>query len=115
VTCLRYCATLVRVSIIAVLILTCSGISSLVNAATHNPGDQCSDCGSDGPDGSDPRSCPPGPLCPCAPHIIVASEQARVVPIESIAIVPLTVFTVDTRIPASVVSDGVFHPPRLIS
>jgi hypothetical protein len=89
----------------------CSGIPALVSAATHDQTDDCSDCGTDCPGSHDPGGCPPGPLCPCAPHVLPA-ERVPVVLVSPFVYARPTTHPTDTRLPASVVGDGVFHPPR---
>lgn len=104
-------AAFLRIVSIALMVLMCSGIPSLVNAAVHEHTDECSDCGSDCPGNCDSKSCPPGPLCPCAPHVI-AAERVVIVLAHLVACAQPETAAPDTRLPASIDGDGVFHPPR---
>lgn len=100
-------AAFLRILAIALMVLMCSGIPSLVSAAVHDHTDECSDCGSDCPG----KSCPPGPLCPCAPHVI-AAERVVIVLAHLVACAQPETAAPDSRLPASIESDRVFHPPR---
>lgn len=102
---------LLRVLAIAWMAVMFGGGPSLVSAAMHQHDDQCAEGDGDCPGNREPGSCPPGPLCPCAPHVVIA-ERPRVVRLAPVSTVLPTVFAVNTRMPASVVGDGVFHPPR---
>lgn len=93
------------------MLLVFSGIPSLVNAATHDHTDECSDCGSGCPRSCDPGGCPPGPLCPCAPHLI-AAERVPILLVLPVAQPQPATAGPDTTLPPSIVGDGVFHPPR---
>jgi hypothetical protein len=95
---------------ILLIIATCSGVSSLLAAASHDHTADCADCGPDCPGNCDPHSCPPGPLCPFAPHIVVA--QPNVIPTVVRALAARATFTIDTRVPPSISAGGIFHPPR---
>ena len=97
------------------MVVTCSGIPSLVNAARHEHTDQCSDCGGDCRGNCDPRSCPPGPLCPGAPHLTEAQRVAIVLVLPVAQALGAAPTTLDTRLPLSIVGDGVFHPPRQLA
>ena len=107
----RPVVAVLRVLAVAWMALMFIGVPSLVSVATHQHDDQCADGDGDCPDNRDPGSCPPGPLCPCAPHVVIA-ERPRVVLLAPISTVQTTVFAIDTRMPASVIGDDVFHPPR---
>jgi hypothetical protein len=107
----RQITALLRVLAVAWMALMFSGAPSLINVAMHQHDEQCADGDGDCPGNRDPGSCPPGPLCPCAPHVVIA-EQPRVLVLAPVSTVQPTVFAIDTRVPASVISDGVFHPPR---
>ena len=102
---------LLRALTIILIVVASTGVSSLVSGADHDS--ECVDCGPDCPGNCDPHTCPPGPLCPCAPHIVVAQAQPapRVVP----NVARRVTFTIDTRVPPSVTAGGVFHPPRCLA
>lgn len=104
---------LLRALTIALLIVTCSGLSSLVAAASCAHDSECADCGTGCPASCDPHSCPPGPLCPCTSHTMVT--QAPRIPTLAPIMAGRPIFMVDTRIPASVTPDDVFHPPRRLA
>lgn len=95
------------------IVVTSTGVSSLVAVANHDHGSECSDCGPDCPGNCDPHSCPPGPLCRFAPHIVVAQAQPILTVVLNAARRPT--FTIDTRVPPSVTAGGVFHPPRCLA
>lgn len=99
-----------RVLLIAMLVLTCSGLSSLVSAELHDHDDECVNCGSECPQNCNPRSCPPGPLCNGVPHAAIPDRPLvlQILPVET----DRGPFPIDARMPASVLGNDVFHPPR---
>jgi hypothetical protein len=107
VSCLRLISSCARIFAIVLMLLVLSGVPALVNAATHDHTDECSECGS-----SDPSSCPPGPLCPCAPHMIAAQRVAILIEPLPVAQMQPSTAAPDTRLPPSITGEGVFHPPR---
>src|ERR1044071_9565935 len=91
---------LLRVLAVAWMALMFSGGPSLVSAAMHEHDDQYAEGDGDCPGNREPGSCPPGPLCPCAPHVVIA-ERPRVVCVAPVTRIVATVFAVSTRMPAS--------------
>lgn len=106
-------AALLRVLVVAIVMLSSSGVVSLVASSSHEHTADCSDCDSGCPGSCDPHQCPPGPLCRCAPQLTSVSRV--VVPSLTLVSSVSHAFVVDTRIPASVVPDSIFHPPRSLS
>lgn len=102
---------LLRTLAVAWIALMLGGVPSLISTAMHQHDEQCADEDSDCPGNRDPGSCPPGPLCPCAPHVVIA-EPPRMVVLALVSTVQRAVFALDTRMPVSVIGDSVFHPPR---
>jgi hypothetical protein len=103
-------ARLLRALTAATLIATCSGLLSLAAAATHDHDAECFACDTGCPGSCDPLRGPPGPLCCCAPQVLVAPQIALTIIDPVVSSIPT--FHIDTKIPPSITSDRIFHPPR---
>lgn len=99
---------LLRLVVIALLLLTATGLSAAVSAADDARCISC-DCGGT----CDGSTCPPGPLCADAPQCVVIAPLTLVVGLKVACSVP-NFFATDARLPESAFADGVFHPPRFI-
>lgn len=101
---------LLRLVVIALLLLTATGLSAAVSAADDA---RCIGCGCDCGGTCDGSTCPPGPLCADAPQCVVIAPLTLVVGLRVACSVP-NFFATDARLPESAFADGVFHPPRFI-
>ena len=100
---------LLRLVVIALLFLTTSGLSAAMAADDDG---NCIGCGCDCTGSCDGRTCPPGPLCSDAPQCV---SIAAVTPLVDITVAcSMPPFAIDTRLPASAFSDGLFDPPRSV-